>query len=207
MEKFILDTNLFFNMDANLGLGRKTEEIVVGLTEKITILKKNKKAQFFMPPKIVSEFLSFFENKEQDFIKSLLLQVTIKSPDISKVNLPSRVFYRLIEDVRERSHRGLNIGEEEIESSGRLFQGLKIESTKEFQIKIGGVIKKFRERYRNATRVGFLDSVADLDLIMLSLEQDGYLVTTDEGVLSWGRYFGIKEMPSQLFIKHIQGLM
>ena len=193
-------------MEANLGLGNKTEEIVVGLTEKITSLKKNKKAQFFMPPNIISEFLSFFEDKEQGFIKSLLLQITIKSPDISKVNLPSRVFYRLIEDIRERSYRGLNIGEEEIESSANLFQGHKSESTKEFQIKIGGVIKKFRERYRNATRAGFLDSVADLDLIMLSLEQDGYLVTTDEGVLNWGRYFGVKEMPSQLFIKHIQGL-
>ena len=71
---------------------------------------------------------------------------------------------------------------------------------------MNGLLKKFRERYRNATRAGFLDSVADLDLIMLSLEQDGYLVTTDEGVLNWGRYFGVKEMPSQLFIKHIQGL-
>ena len=53
MEKYILDTNLFFNMEANLGLGKKTEEIIVNLTEIISKLKKEKKAEFFMPPSIV----------------------------------------------------------------------------------------------------------------------------------------------------------
>jgi len=68
-----------------------------------------------------------------------------------------------------------------------------------FQTTIGPVIKKFRERYRQATRLGFLDSVADLDLIMLAKEQDGFLVSSDEGVLKWGRRFGVKETPASIF--------
>ena len=119
MEKYILDTNLFFNMEAGLNLGKKTEEIIINMTEIISQLKNEKKAEFFMPPSIVSEFLSFFENKEQLFLKNFLSVITIKSPEKSKINFPSTVFYQLVEDIRMRSYRGLNISEEEIESAGR----------------------------------------------------------------------------------------
>ena len=85
--------------------------------------------------------------------------------------------------------------------------GQKAESKKDFQIAIGKFIKNFRDRYRNATRTGFLDSIADLDLIVLSKEIDGFLVTSDEGVLFWGRIFGIKEMPASVFQKRLEDLL
>ncbi len=207
MEKFILDTNIFFNMEAGLNLGSKTDEVVVGLTEKIKTLKKNKQADFFMPPRAVDEFLSFFENKDDSFVKDFLAQVVVKSPDFSKTSFASSVFYKLVEDIRGRSYRGLTIGEEEIVSAGRLMLGSGDLPKKDFEIKIGSVVKKFRERYRNATRTGFLDSLADLDLIVLALEQDAYLVTTDEGVLNWGRTFGVKEMPASIFRKRLEDLL
>jgi uncharacterized protein len=204
MEKYILDTNLFFNMEAGLNLGKKTEEIIINLTEIISQLKNEKKAEFFMPPSIVSEFLSFFENKEQLFLKNFLSVITIKSPEKSKINFPSTVFYQLVEDIRMRSYRGLNISEEEIESAGRKMMEEKELGKKDFQIKIGATIKSFRNRYRNATRTGFLDSVADLDLIVLAKEQNGYLISSDEGVIVWGRIFGVKEIPSNLFSQKIK---
>ena len=207
MESFILDTNLFFNIGAGLEMGKNTEEIVVKLTETIKKLKKNSKANFYMPPRIVDEFLSFFENKEQVFIKNFLSAVDIKSPNPSGTDFSSKIFYQLIEDIRNRSYRGLNIAEEEIIKAGEMTTGKKYESKKDFQIEIGKFIKNFRNRYRNATRTGFLDSVADLDLIVLSKEVDGFLVTSDEGVLSWGRTFGIKEMPASVFQKRLEDLL
>ncbi len=207
MEKFILDTNVFFNMEAGLELGKKTEEVIVGLTERIVNLKKNKKAEFFMPPRAVDELLSFFEDKEQIFLKDFLSQITVKSPDSSKTSFSSSVFYKLVEDIRLRSYRGLTVGEEEIVNAARLMSGAGDMSKKDFEIKIGAVVKKFRERYRNATRTGFLDSLTDLDLIVLAIEQDAYLVTTDEGVLAWGRTFGVKEMPSGVFRKRLEDLL
>src|SRR3989344_1908458 len=207
MENFILDTNLFFNIGAGLEMGRTTEAIVVKLTEVIKKLKKNSKASFYMPPRIVEEFLSFFEDKNQEFIKNFLSGVNIKSPDPAEVGFSARVFYQLVEDIRNRSYRGLNIAEEEIVRAGEMMVGKKIESKKDFQITIGKFIKNFRDRYRNATRTGFLDSVADLDLIVLSKEVDGFLVTRDEGVLSWGRTFGIKEMPASIFQKRLEDLL
>ncbi len=207
MDKYILDTNIFFNMEAGLGLGNKTEEVVIELTKKIVELKKNKKAEFYMPPKAVDEFLSFFEDKGQVFLKDFLSQITVKSPDSSKTSFSSSVFYKLIEDIRLRSYRGLTIGEEEIINAARLMAGSGDMSKKDFEIKIGAVVKKFRDRYRNATRAGFLDSLTDLDLIVLAVEQDAYLVTTDEGVLVWGRMFGVKEMPSGVFRKRLEDLL
>lgn len=207
MESFILDTNLFFNIGAGLEMGKNTEEIVVKLTETIKKLKKNSKANFYMPPRIVDEFLSFFEDKEQGFIKNFLSVVDIKSPNSSGADFSSKIFYQLIEDIRNRSYRGLNIAEEEIIKAGEMTSGKKYESKKDFQIEIGKFIKNFRNRYRNATRTGFLDSVADLDLIVLSKEVNGFLVTSDEGVLSWGRIFGIKEMPASVFQKRLEDLL
>ena len=207
MESFILDTNLFFNIGAGLGMGKTTEEIVVNLTETIKKLKKNSKATFYMPPRIVDEFLSFFENKDQEFIKNFLSTVNFKSPNPAVTDFSSQIFYKLIEDIRNRSYRGLNIAEEEIVNAGEMTSGKKFESEKDFQIAIGKFVKKFRDRYRNATRTGFLDSVADLDLIVLSKEVDGFLVTSDEGVLTWGRTFGIKEMPASVFQKRLEDLL
>ena len=207
MESFILDTNLFFNIGAGLEMGKNTEEIVVKLTETIKKLKKNSKANFYMPPRVVDEFLSFFEDKEQGFIKNFLSVVDIKSPNSSGADFSSKIFYQLIEDIRNRSYRGLNIAEEEIIKAGEMTSGKKYESKKDFQIEIGKFIKNFRNRYRNATRTGFLDSVADLDLIVLSKEVNGFLVTSDEGVLSWGRSFGVKEMPASVFQKRLEDLL
>ena len=207
MENFILDTNLFFNIGAGLEMGKTTQEIVVKLTETIKKLKKKSKAVFYMPPKIVDEFLSFFEDKNQEFIKDFLSNINIKSPNPSGTDFSSKVFYQLVEDIRNRSYRGLNIAEEEIIQAGEMTSNKKFESKKDFQIVIGKFIKNFRDRYRNATRTGFLDSVADLDLIVLSKEVDGFLVTSDEGVLSLGRTFGIKEMPASIFRKRLEDLL
>lgn len=207
MEKYILDTNIFFNMEAGLGLGKKTEEVVVKITQLAQQLKKEEKAEFIMPPRAIDEFLSFFENKNQPFIKTFLSVITVKTPDATSLSFPAAIFYKLIEDIRQRSYRGLTIGEEEITNAAQGMQGKQTQNKKDFQIQAGAFIKTFRDRYRNATRTGFLDSVADLDLIVLSKEQDGFLITADEGVLRWGRTFGIKEMPAAGFLRRVEELL
>lgn len=80
-------------------------------------------------------------------------------------------------------------------------------STQDFQKAIGEWIKKFRQRYRQATRFGFLDSVADLDLILLAREEDGFLVSCDEGVMRWGRKIGVKEMQPAVWKEQLESLL
>ncbi|PIV08423.1 RNA ligase partner protein [Candidatus Roizmanbacteria bacterium CG17_big_fil_post_rev_8_21_14_2_50_39_7] len=193
MDTYILDTNLFFNMQAGLNFGKSTDEVIKNMT------LCGKKVELFMPPRIVEEFLSFFENKEQENIKKLLAVITVKSPVIESFQFPASIFYTLVEDIRNRSYRGLRVGEEEIEQAGKSLMNAGLLSKMDFQKRVGQQIKGFRDRYRQATRVGFLDSVADLDIIVLAKETNGTVVSTDEGLLKWSRLFGVKEMSPSVF--------
>ena len=193
MQSYILDTNLFFNMQAGLAFGDTTDKVMESM------ILCGKKSQLYMPPRIVEEFLSFFENKEQDIIKRLLSVITVKSPNIDSFQFPATIFYTLVDDIRNRSYRGLRTGEEEIEQAAQSMMNGGTLSKMDFQKKVGVQIKGFRDRYRQATRVGFLDSVADLDIIVLAKELDATVVSTDEGLLKWSRLFGVKEMSPSVF--------
>ncbi|MFH0773603.1 MAG: RNA ligase partner protein [bacterium] len=201
MQSYILDTNLFFNMQAGLRFGDTTTQVMENMT------KCGKHAKLYMPPRIVEEFLSFFEDKEQDIIKKLLAEITVKSPAIDSFQFPASVFYTLVEDIRNRSYRGLRTGEEEIEQAAQSFMGAHTLTKMEFQKKVGVQIKGFRDRYRQATRVGFLDSIADLDIIVLAKELDSTVVSTDEGLLKWSRLFGVKEMSPLVFGEKMDALV
>ncbi len=204
MDKYVLDTNLFFNMEPGLGIGKKTEDVVIKVTQAMKKIKEAGKAEFYMPPRIIDEFLSFFEDKEQPFLKGFLAEISVKSPDLHRVQFPAEVFYKIVEDVRGRSYRGLIIGEEELKKAAQQLMGKPKLEGKEYEIKIGQFVKTLRDRYRQATRFGFLDSLADLDIIALAKELEAYVVTTDEGVTKWGRIFGVKEMSAQVFGQKLQ---
>lgn len=207
MKKYIIDTNLFFNMEAGLKLGKKTEEVINNITFSARKLLETGKGEIIMPPRIVEEFLSFFEDKEQTIIKQLLGVITVKSPELSRISFSVDLFYQLVDDIRIRNYRGLNLGEELITKAGKLMNDQKSSSIKEFQIQIGSVIRSYRDRYRQITRFGFIDSLGDLDLIVLAQEQEGFLVSTDEGVIKWGRKFGVREISASVFGEEMRRLI
>lgn len=205
MEFFVIDTNFFFNLQDNKDFGEKPEKVIENFTKKILPLKKTQKAQFFMPQRIADEFLSFFEGTPI-FVKKFFSAVSIKTPDISSLSFDAQVFYMLVEEARFRSYRGLQIAQEEVVLCAEKFIDSKKMDKKTFQKTLGPNIKKLRERYRQATRYGFLDSQADLDLIVLAKELDATVITSDEGVLKWGRFFGIKELPVKLIKERLEDL-
>jgi hypothetical protein len=204
MQKYILDTNLFFNMEARMGLGETTEGIIRGVTEAMQKGKAQKETTLLMPPAIVAEILSFFEDPRQPFLLDFFKVVTMKSPSLSELTVNSNLMATFIEETKERAYRGMKVGEEEIQKGAALFMGKESLPQKEFQLTIGKVIKTYRDRFRNATRTGFIDSQVDFELIMLAKEQEAYLVTTDEGVIRWGRLFGVAEMNPSVFGKKMQ---
>ena len=207
MENYVFDTNLFFNMEAGFGLGKKTETAVRFFTQTAIRLKEKKVAEFFTSPRVANEFLSFFENKKQLFIKKFLSAVTIKSPQITNINLSATIFYQLIQETKERNKRALKIGEEQLKQLGEALFKKKISTKRDLAEKSGSIIKNYRQRFRNATRTGFIDSLADFDLILLAKELDAYLITSDEGVVRWGRLFGVKEVLAETLSSRLQLLL
>lgn len=198
MDAYIIDTNFFFNLEIRSGLGENPKSIVIKFTELARRLKEAQKAEFFMPPTIREELLTFVSPSEP-WVQDFLAAITVKTPHIDTVNFPAHIFYKLIDEIRQRSLRGLQIGEEMVHQGADTVLGKGEMSRIDYQKTIGEVISKLRERHRQATRFNFLDSVADLDLIVLTKELEGFLVSSDEGVVRWGRIFGVKEVtPSDL---------
>lgn len=205
MENYIIDTNFFFNLEIKSGFGKNSKEIISRFAEMGKKIKAEKKAEFFMPPRIVEEFMTFVDGSEA-YVKDFLTVITVKSPHTADIHFPAAVFYQLVDEIRERSYRGLRIAEEAVDQGAQKVIGKNNLSKMEYQKTIGEVVTKLRERYRQATRFNFLDSVADLDLIVLSKEVDGFLVSSDEGVIRWGRLFGIKEIAPQQLLRQLQAL-
>lgn len=186
-----------------MGMGDKTEDIIVTMTGLIRA-RKSQGDLFYMPPRIMEELLSFFEDENQPFLREFLSELIIKSPEIQNMQINAGMFYKVINEIRVRSYRGMDIGEEEMRKTGAMFMGKEMVDKKGFEMAVGPAIKKFRERYRNATRVGFLDSLADLDIIMLAKELNGIVITADEGVTKWGRMFGVIELPPAVFAERMR---
>lgn len=182
-------------------MGNDTETIIRQLTAAIQHAQKTEKVAVLMPPRIVEEIKSFFEDPEQPFLQEFFACISVQSPDLLNLKIPAELLARYIEESRLRAYRGMTIAEEEIAKTGTQFMGSEMLGKKEFQMSVGHIIKSFRERFRNATRTKFLDSVADFDLIALAMQKNAYLVTSDEGVTQWGRLCGVKEMDSQIFGK------
>ncbi len=201
MNTYILDTNLFFNMEPGLRMGSTTQEVITSMT---ALIAAHPDDVFMMPPRIVGELKSFFDEELPEYVESFLSAITIQSPTTGDIQFGADVFYRLIDDVRDRNYRGMRSAEDEIRKAATHMMGREVLPKKALEMTVGEFITSFRNKYRNATRTGFLDSVADLDLIMLAKETDGYVVSTDEGVLEWGRLFGIKELPAPLFEKRFE---
>lgn len=206
MVYYILDTNFFFNLEIQSGFGDSPKQIFASVTDYARRLRKAGEAEFFMPPRIVDEILTFVSSDEE-YIKDFLSEITVKAPDQSKIQFPAGVFYDIVEDIRHRSYRGLQVAEEELDNASKAMLATGEVNHIEYQKSVGEHIKRLRDRYRNATRVKFLDSLADLDVIVLAKELDGYVVSADEGVILWARKFGVKEAIPNVFKGQLDSIL
>src|SRR3989344_4853480 len=55
-------------------------------------------------------------------------------------------------------------------------------------------LRKLRDKYRDAMRAGLVDSKEDFELILLSKELEGILVSSDEGVLEFATKIGCETL-------------
>jgi len=206
MNTYIIDTNILFNMEASMGLGPTTKEILQNLVKILPLAKKNNE-ELLMPPAIVQEIESFFDNQDDALLKAFLGFVTVRSPSYHDNAFSGDLFNDLIEDYRSRAYRGMKVSEEEIIKTAETFMGSEVLPQKEFQKSVGKIISRLRDRYRNATRTGTIDSQADFDIIMLAKESGGHLITTDEGIIAWSRKIGVTEMSAQVFGKKMRAYL
>ncbi len=207
MQRLVVDTNIFFNLEEIKDLGENTTQVMASLSDIFSSLTKSGVLEVYIPHSVWEEILSFFD-QEPDELKKLATIVHLKTPQREKINIPGSVVYDLLSEFRKRSYRGMKIAEEEIRNAAQQISGKGFEGSgkKEFELALAPFLKKLRERYRNALRTKFIDSTADLDLLLLAKELDATLVTTDEGVLIWAKRLGVKTLPARLLKKKLLSL-
>ncbi len=193
METFIIDTNFFINQQRPTGLGSTKEDVVRSFVERYTPLVASRVVQFLSTPESFREIVAFFDD-EQTVSKNLQSVISIQSPSLTTLSLSATLFHELVGEINKRLYKGMRVTEEIIK---------EIVKTSELPEQAEEVyVKKLRSQYRQATREGFLDSIIDLGLILLARETQGYVVSSDKGLLAWARKFGCKELfPEHMLTK------
>ncbi len=193
-------------MEIQSGFGSSSREVIEAITDYARKLKKAKSAEFYMPPSILKEMYTFIDENDET-MQALVAEIHIKAPEKSQISFSADVFYEMVDEIRGRSYRGLQVAEDEVNETAKKFMGKTDLPKVEYQKTIGEHVSRLRDRYRNATRVKFLDSVADLDIIVLAKELDAAVVSSDEGVIRWARKFGVKESVPRVLKKELDSLL
>ncbi len=196
--KYCIDTNIFFTFQKGIDIGQNPGEVMTNLI----LASKKGGAEYVLPQKIAHETVDMLAGAYGDEWKNLLSLVSIKTPKIHTHSIAASLLYDFVNDYRKRAYDGLKVAED------ILMQVAKNPSNTTNKVDFEKSLRPHKEslrlRYRNATRTGTIDSVADLDLIILSLEEDASLVSADEGVVVWGRKFGVKEIDLPIFGQRIR---
>ncbi len=175
-KKFVLDTSLFVNPDTQKKLGVNLKSAVQNF---IDIARRND-IELYMPTSIYKE-LSHFVTRET--LKTIRENFTIRGPNIYNIKIPAAILHLFIQDLRRRLDKGLRIAEEAI----------RTEHTEKN-------IQRVRNQYRTALRSGIIDSVEDLDVILLAMELQGAVLSADEGITKMADALGIEVFSAGDFI-------
>lgn len=196
-SKYVLDTNFFINRQRPIDLGENKEKVVENFVNLVLPLIKTNKAQFLTTPDSYKELTSFFKEDEKT-LEKLNKVVSIASYNRSSLQISSVLFEELIAETGKRLYRGLRVAEEGLKNLTN--QTLDPET-------MGKRVSQLRDKYRRATREGFIDSTIDLGLIFLAKEVGAVLVSSDNGLLVWARNFGCQEMFPELLVKKLKSIV
>ncbi len=202
MDVFVLDTTAITEARLRKYFEAKTlEEVVEKVAGLLMKARLSLNARFYMTPNTWSELRRILigSNVRLDLIHDLSTWITIKAPDKLSMQIPASVFSEYVSDIRRRFYKGLRVAETVVRKVARDCEG--------DDECIGTAIKGLREKYREATRKGLVDSVEDLDTILLALELKGIIVTSDYGIRKLGEQLGIIVVDPEDFVIMIERML
>jgi RNA ligase partner protein len=186
--KVVIDTSLFVNPEVRYRFGENPTEAFSSFLQDA---KRLKTVQFYMPPLVFEELQHFIEidriNTED------LFAIVRKSPKRHELMCPAHLLYEYIEEMRDRVNKGLRIAEKAVRetTSG----------------KIDEIIQDLRRKYRDALREGIIDSREDVDMLLLAMELDAFLISADKGLVKWADRLGIRWIFSGEFADFMNHVM
>ncbi|HIQ10875.1 MAG TPA: RNA ligase partner protein [Pyrodictium sp.] len=164
--------------------------------------------EIYMSSLALSEMKRFLVANGVDLanLRRLVEWIIPKPSSKHEIRLPASIIVVYVDSVRKNLMKGLRVAEE---ATRKAFQrGIEFckekPSQNEAGTALGEVMRWLREKYREATRRGIVDSVEDIDTILLAHELKAILITSDEGVRRFAEELGI---PTQDPITFTQALI
>lgn len=167
-QRLVLDTSLFSNPETQQYFGDDIEDAI---TRFIGLANKNG-IELYMPISIFRELSNF---TTEEIMSTFRKNASVRAPRLHDIKVPAAIFHSFVNDLRDRVNRGLRIAEEAIRSEENPDN-----------------IRWVRRKYRDALRTGIVDSVEDLDVVLLAEEVSGAILSADKGIESMGEELGIE---------------
>jgi hypothetical protein len=179
--RIVIDTSIFSNPVTRNEFGEETSSAI----ERFIEISAKAGLEIFIPTSIFRELSNFASEESMTGLRKVSV---IRGPDLLSMKFPAVIFHTFISDIRERINKGLRIAEEAIESS-----------------KTADNIRRIRNEYRAAMRSGIIDSVEDLDVVLLAKEIGGAVISADEGIAKMADSLGIEVFSAKDFKNKFAG--
>lgn len=175
-DVLVVDTSVFVNPDTQRLLGTDADAAI----RRFVQTAEAKGIRVYIPVSTFQE-LSHFASEEA--INALRACATVRAPDLFSLQIPAAVLHFFIRDVRQRVDRGLRVAE----------QAARAESSDK-------TLRRLRHKYREVLRAGIVDSVEDLDVVLLAREVGAAVLSADEGIRNMADTLGIEVLSVRAFL-------
>lgn len=212
LRVYVLDTSAIGDprLREALEAGSSNEAILL-LAKLISTARINYHLEVYMPPSVYEEARRFLlaNNVTPQAFEQLATWITVKPPIRHSINVPATILREIVDIYRSRITRGLKVAEDYVRKAFELaLSSARTEEGREALVeKLGSLIRGLRERYREVTRHGVVDSVEDVDAVLLAYEMKGVLVTNDEGVKRLAETLGVVVTSPRRFILMLRELL
>ncbi len=207
-EAYVVDTSAFTDPRLREKLGTSTlGETVEVIAELLARARARLGLELYIPPTTAQELRRFLLRNDvsRDIVDKVISVLTIRSPDLYGIKLPAIILSNWIKELRTRITKGLRVAEDMIRKTIR--RGYEARAENELDEILAESIHDLREKYREATRKGIVDTDVDLDIIILALELRAEVITNDEGVMKMCRELGVRYIDPISFINRLEMML
>jgi len=201
-QRFVLDTTAFTDAKLISHLGGSINEAVNRLSELISIGRLRLNISCYMPPSTFKELKEFLLESKCSIrdVDQVEAWVVRKAPDRYSVLLSSQVIYDYVSDVRDRLDQGMTIVrraiKEALKQTEKNLYEKNAQSIKDIESSLS---RTYEDKYRQKMRRGVLDSLPDIDTLILAKELGAGVVSADIGIKAWTERMGIRYVEAHFF--------
>lgn len=177
-SRLVIDTSVFVNPGTMELFGDSVGSAIKGFLN----LCRAYSLEIYMPLSIFRELSAF---APPETLKALRTRAVVRAPDLYNMQVPAATFHTFVGELRRRVNKGLQIAEKAIKSED-----------------VPENVRWVRQHYREALRSGIVDSVEDLEVVLLAREVGGIILTADRGIANMADSFGIEVFSAREFLDY-----